>query len=322
MSVVKTNETARQLYERIRDGVLTFDVYTLCIMLVYCILAVVYYPYVTGASVIILQNLMISVAIAALILVWSISGNRLLELMRRLYVIPVIYLMYDQVHSFVRVVHPRDYDDLLIAADRVIFGGDPTHLLASISSPILTEYLQICYMLFYLLPILHAVELWKTGDLERLDQFIRAMTFCYFISYLAYFIMPAVGPRFTLHSYENVDNDLPGLILTPVLRSFVDVGGGIPIGVTDPVSVVNRDCMPSGHTWLTLVNIIMAFRFGSRSRWIFLVIGGSLIFATVYLRYHYVVDILAGVLLALITLPLEPYANGLVNRLIRRLRCG
>ena len=69
MSVVKTNETARQLYERIRDGVLTFDVYTLCIMLVYCILAVVYYPYVTGASVIILQNLMISVAIAALILV-------------------------------------------------------------------------------------------------------------------------------------------------------------------------------------------------------------------------------------------------------------
>ncbi len=322
MSVIKSNESARQLFERVRDGLISFDVYTLCIMVVYSILAIVFYPYVTSASAIILQDLMISTAIAALILVWSVSGHRLLELMRRLYVIPVIYLMYDQVHSFVKVVHPKDYDDLLIAADRVIFGGDPTHILSHMSTPIVTEYLQLCYVLFYLLPVLHAVELWKTGNLERLDRFIRAMTFCYFISYLAYFVMPAVGPRFTLHTFENIDKDLPGLILTPALRGFVDVGGGIPIGTTDPVSVVNRDCMPSGHTWLTLVNIIMAFQFKTRSRWIFLVIGGSLIFSTVYLRYHYVVDVLVGALLAVITLPLEPYANTLVNRLLRRLKCG
>jgi len=320
MSGVKTTESARQLYERVRDGLISFDVYTLGIMIVYSVLAVLFYPYVTTSSVIILQNLMISTAIAALILVWSISGHRLFELMRRLYVIPVIYLMYNQVHSFVRVVHPRDYDEFLIAVDRAIFGGDPTHILSSMATPLLTEYLQLCYVLFYLLPILHAVELWKTGNLERLDCFIRAMTFCYFISYLLYFVMPAVGPRFTLHAYQDVGKDLPGLILTPALRGFVDVGGGIPIGATDPVSVVNRDCMPSGHTWLTLVNIIMAFRFKSKSRWIFLVIGGSLIFSTVYLRYHYVVDIIVGTVFALVTLPLEPYANTLVSRLIRRLR--
>lgn len=319
-SALRSNETARQLYERVTDGLLTFDVYAVCIMLVYSIMAVVYFPYVSSASALMLQNVMISIAISALIIVWSISGHRLFELMRRLYVIPVVYLMYDQVHSFVRVVHPTDFDELLIAADRAMFGADPTHLLASISNPVLTEYLQVCYVLFYLLPILHAVDLWKAGNLDRLDRFIRAMTFCYFISYLAYFIMPAVGPRFTLHAYGDVSNDLPGLLLTPALRNFVDVGGGIPIGVIDPVAVVNRDCMPSGHTWLTLVNIIMAFRFGSKSRWIFLVIGGSLIFSTVYLRYHYVVDVLAGALLALITLPLEPYVNGLVNRLLRRLR--
>lgn len=322
MSTTTTNESARQLFERIRDGLISFDVYTFCIMIAYSVLAIVFYPYVTSASAIVLQNLMISTAIAALILVWSISGHRLLELMRRLYVIPVIYLMYTQVHSFVRVVHPRDYDDILIAADRALFGGDPTHILSSMSNPILTEYLQLCYVLFYLLPVLHAVELWKTGNLERLDRFIRAMTFCYFISYLAYFIMPAVGPRFSLHSYDSVGKDLPGLLLTPALRGFVDVGGGIPIGAVDPIAVVNRDCMPSGHTWLTLVNIIMAFRFKTRSRWIFLVIGGSLIFSTVYLRYHYVVDVLVGAVLALVTLPLEPYVNDLVNRLIRRLRCG
>lgn len=319
---LKSNEPARQVYERIRDGLTTFDVYTFCIMAVYSILALVYYPYVTGAAVIILQNLMISTAIAALILVWSVSGNRLFELLRRLYVIPVIYLMYGQVHAFVKVVHPKDFDSLLIAADRAIFGGDPTHILAGISTPLLTEYLQLCYVIFYLLPIFHAMELWKTGDIQRLDLFIRAMTFCYFISYLAYFIMPAIGPRFTLHNYDNIDKDLPGLVLTPVLRGFVDVGGGIPIGALDPVSVVNRDCMPSGHTWLTLVNIIMAFRFGSKSRWMFLIIGGSLIFSTVYLRYHYVVDIIVGALLAILIMPLEPYVHRLVMRLMRQTRCG
>ena len=53
------------------------------------------------------------------------------------------------------------------------------------------------------------------------------------------------------------------------------------------------------------MNMILAFRFRSKLRWVFLIMGCSLIFSTVYLRYHYVVDVIAGIALALVALGLE-----------------
>lgn len=308
------NEVVRSLLGKMRANVIAYDVYVVIVMAVYCILAIVYYPSVPGALAVLQQDIIITIAIVALVLVWTITEHGLFGMLRRFYVIPVIYLMYDQVHVFVRAVHPVDYDDLLIEADRWLFGTDPTVWLAQWSFPALTEYLQVCYFLFYLLPIMHAVELWRRHDMDRLDTFARAMTFCYFISYLAYFVMPAIGPRFTIHDFSLINTDLPGLLFTPVLRDLIDVGGGIGRGVVDPALVVNRDCMPSGHTWLTLVNIILGFRFRSKFRWVFFLIGGSLIFSTVYLRYHYVVDLIVGALLAVVTLRLEPSANAAIRK--------
>jgi len=68
----------------------------------------------------------------------------------------------------------------------------------------------------------------------------------------------------------------------------------------NPYDVVNRDCMPSGHTMLSLLGILMSWRFRSRWRW-FITIGGiSVIISTIYLRYHYAVDLIAGASLAVI----------------------
>lgn len=149
--------------------------------------------------------------------------------------------------------------------------------------------------------------------MKRLDVFTRGIAFCYFISYVAYFIMPAIGPRFTLHEFNSINTELPGVFLTPWIRELIDVGGGIARGITDPQVVVNRDCMPSGHTMMTMVNIYFGLRNRSRFRYVFLLIGGSLIISTVYLRYHYAVDVIVGVLMAAIFLPLEPKVNKLIK---------
>ena len=54
----------------------------------------------------------------------------------------------------VKPIRIHDFDDWFIAADRWLFGADPTHILAQFSNPILTEVLQIIYGMFYLLPII------------------------------------------------------------------------------------------------------------------------------------------------------------------------
>lgn len=299
----------RTISERIAASVNSMDVYTFVVMTIFCLLSVIYYPYIPNAANVLVLDVFIASAIGAVVILHAMTEVKLFAMLRRFYIIPVIYLMYDQVHVFVQTVHPIDYDDWLIAADRALFGVDPTVWLSKFSFPVLTEYLQICYFLFYLMPIMQAIELWRRGDLDRLDTFARGMAFCYFISYLAYFALPAIGPRFTLHEFSALNTDLPGVVITPLLRDLINIGGGIAIGTADPALVVNRDCMPSGHTMLTLVNIILGFRNRSQFRWVFLVIGGSLIISTVYLRYHYVVDVMVGAVLATMTLPLEPVVN-------------
>lgn len=309
--------SVQSLVRVIGANLLAYDVYAFAIMTVYSLLAVAYYPYVQNAASLILQNVLIATTIVALILLTTLSSAPIFDVLRRFYIIPVIYLMYGQVHLLVPAVHPVDYDSLLIQADRILTGGiDPTVWLAQYTWPLLTEFLQICYFLFYMLPIMQAVELYRRGDIEALTRFARAMAFCYFVSYLAYFAMPAIGPRFTLHDFHRLNEELPGVFITEWLRDIVNAGGGVAIGTAHPEIVVNRDCMPSGHTMLTLVNIMMGFRNHSRLRWVFVVIGGSLIVATVYLRYHYVVDLLIGALFAVVFLALEPYCNRfIINRL-------
>ncbi len=291
---------------RLREILNMADLSLLAVLIIYTTLALVFYSHVPKASANILLNAVIALLIIALAIGDRLHGGTIFRIARRYYPIPIIYLMYQQVHAYVPVVHPVLYDDVLISWDRAIFGLNPTQWLQQFSHPMLTEYLQLAYTVFYFLPVLHGIELTMKGDYKRLTTFVYFMTFGFLISYLMYFLMPAIGPRFTLHNFLATDQDLPGLFLTETFREFINAGGSAPAGIPDPASVVNRDCMPSGHTMMTLMNILLAFRYHSRLRWFFAVVGGSLIFSTIYLRYHYVVDVIAGVICALVVLYFAP----------------
>jgi membrane-associated phospholipid phosphatase len=63
----------------------------------------------------------------------------------------------------------------------------------------------------------------------------------------------------------------------------------------NPVDFVQRDVFPSGHTQLSLVAVYCAFHYCVAARWTLAILVSLLIIGTVYLRYHYVIDIVAGV---------------------------
>jgi membrane-associated phospholipid phosphatase len=215
------------------------------------------------------------------------------------YVAPLVYLAFREVHLLIpALTGGRDYDALLIAADRALFGMDPTVWLAGHAHPLITEVLQIAYTSFYLLFFILGVEFHRRGETAVLEFFLFTAVYGFFLSYLGYFLLPAVGPRFMLHEYGAIDRELPGLLLTPVLRWFVDAGGGVPLGAS-PAEVLARaprDVFPSGHTMMTLVVMVVAVRHRAATRLLLVAVGTLLIAATVYLRYHYVVDLLAGAL--------------------------
>jgi membrane-associated phospholipid phosphatase len=74
----------------------------------------------------------------------------------------------------------------------------------------------------------------------------------------------------------------------------------------DRLESVHYDCFPSGHTELTILAWWSTRPFGPRLFWLSFAYTLSIIFATVYLRYHYTVDLLAGVVVAAILLAATP----------------
>jgi membrane-associated phospholipid phosphatase len=210
------------------------------------------------------------------------------------YIVPVILLTFKQLYFMVKPIRVYDYDYLFIEIDRWVFGTDPTHLLHQIANPVLTELLQVVYGSFYLLPILLGLFLVRKKRYVAMDFAVFVLIYGFYLSYLGYFLLPGIGPRFTLHDFTTINEQLPGLFLTNFLRELVNAGESIPSGTLNPAEVVQRDIFPSGHTMMTLIVMYLSVRLKSRSRYFFVPVGTLLIFSTVYLWYHYVIDLIGG----------------------------
>ncbi|MDP4235671.1 MAG: phosphatase PAP2 family protein [Bacteroidota bacterium] len=279
-----------------------------------------------------------SILLSAIVIVNFIrtkSDSKFVRGLHTFYIIPVVLLVFKTVEKLSFSIHGRDYDNILMAIDRGFFGANPTVWLYEHIPvmPLFVEIMQICYFSYYFLPIILAVELFirrrhdHTEDryTDELEQLRFIMIYGLLTSYLGYFSMPGIGPRFTIHDFWGITKELPGIYFTEPIRWFINLAENIRVGMTNAQAahVVTRDVFPSGHTELALLSMILAFRFNARARWVILFLGTGLIFSTVYLRYHYVIDVLGGTLLALITLwsapPLMRYFMGLKRKIGRYL---
>jgi membrane-associated phospholipid phosphatase len=217
------------------------------------------------------------------------------------YLIPTILFIYTQASSLSFPLHGRDYDSVLIAIDRFVFGTDPTHWLFQFAHPVITEILQAAYSSYYLFFIFLFYELYKRKMIAEFEEGSLLVVYGFYLSYLGYLLVPAVGPRFTLYDFHSLNSDLPGLWLTPFLRDIINSGGGVG-STANPLLHVHRDAFPSGHTQLTLTAIYIAFKNHTTIRWGLLFVGSLLIISTLYMRYHYAVDVFSGVIFFFITI--------------------
>ncbi|MEJ5376326.1 MAG: phosphatase PAP2 family protein [bacterium] len=199
-----------------------------------------------------------------------------------------IPLAFRELHYLVHPINPKDLDGLFVEWDFALFGVHPTVWLEQYMHPLLTEYLQIIYTTFYFLPILLGLLLWRSRNWEGFQAAMVGVVSAFYISYLGYFAFPALGPRFEIAHLQS--RALEGLWLTNWIRESLD-----------RLELLQRDAFPSGHVGISLLVLYYVWRYCRRAFPAYLVVVTSLVFSTVYLRYHYVVDVMAGVLLALVS---------------------
>jgi membrane-associated phospholipid phosphatase len=220
-------------------------------------------------------------------------ANRAARLIHYWYPLPYVSYCYKEMGILIPSLGRPNADAALAHIDFAFWGANPTVWLERFNSPLLAEALEIIYAGFVPAILLVAFLLWLKQSFREFRYYAFLIALGFLLSYAGYFLVPARGPRFFLRHLQTYE--LHGAWLFHWLSSTLD-----------HIESAQWDCFPSGHTEMT----ILAW-WGSRAvsstlfRVMFAYTGG-VIFATVYLRYHYTVDVLAGAILASILILTVP----------------
>ncbi|MCX7877025.1 MAG: phosphatase PAP2 family protein [Ignavibacteria bacterium] len=229
------------------------------------------------------------------------KSNIIVKLIRYWYGIFLILYIFKQVYFIIFSLKPPDWDHLFIKMDYWIFGLNPTEWIYRFQNPFLTEFLQIVYIYYYPMILVFGLQLYLPGRYGEFKFTLFVLFFSFYISYLLYMVFPAIGPRFHLHNFYSISTELPGLFLTEPIRDFINFGESIPPGVLNPDYYVQRDAMPSLHVISAFLILWLSGKFRMKSFYFYLPYFIFMVIATVYLRYHYIVDIFGGLVVCWIT---------------------
>ena len=210
-----------------------------------------------------------------------------------------IVLIYESLGNLIQYLQP-DIDPWLTQIDFFIFGIQPTLWMEQWIVPWFTDIMSLAYFSYYFIPVVLMVVLYLKDRMAEFDRSFFVLAFGYYISFIGYILFPAIGPRYALTHLYTIP--LEGSFLTDFVRDTLNA-----------LEHNKRDCMPSGHTQIVLIALVLAHRYAKSLFYIFLPIICALILSTVYLRYHYVIDIFAGVALAIGCVMIGPRLFGWWN---------
>jgi membrane-associated phospholipid phosphatase len=200
---------------------------------------------------------------------------------------PLIFLFFfEEIGLTVHAIFPGWFDEYLINADYAVFGVHPTVWIEGFSNYWLNEYMQLAYTSYFLLTVGLGAYLWIRGRREDFAVFIASTCAAYYLCYVIFVLFPIESPHHTLRHLQSVE--LSGGPFTAFINLIEKHGR------------VHGGAFPSAHVAGSVVTLISAWRFARRAGYWLTPLVLSVCVATVYGRYHYVMDVFAGILMAVI----------------------
>ena len=194
-------------------------------------------------------------------------------------------IAYFTLGTVIPVFHPGKEDAWLQQLDASIIGGNASLWLQRVTHPLFTDFLSACYLFFFPGLILSWFHYFRR-ELPVLRGFIIGQFTVYGLGFLGYSFVPALGPYLDPLMAPQFDVPLTGGWITHFNDHIVRSGSN------------KVDVFPSLHCGITAFILFFHRRHApARFRWVLLPTVGLWI-ATLYLRYHYFVDVIAGFILA------------------------
>jgi membrane-associated phospholipid phosphatase len=235
-----------------------------------------------------LYRIVFTVALFLIMFVSEKSSRKFMGFVR--YVFPFALITYWYPETY-RLGYNLDYDlpKSIIAPnldgffdnlDRAIFGCSPAmEFSKAFPQAIVSEIMYFGYFAYYFIFLMTFIYFYYHKPVMA----EKAMFYClfsFFVFYIIFTLIPVAGPQFY---YSYPDNQVPdGYIFSQMMRSIQDMGEK-PTGA-----------FPSSHVGLTIVAMILLYEHARKYFYAILPVAIVLVASTVYIKAHYMIDVIAA----------------------------
>ncbi len=241
-----------------------------------------------------------------------------LEVLRYFYPVLLYVAFYRETGLLNHMFFTGYLDPFFIRLDHTVFGGQPfLQFMAALPYLPVSEVFYAAYFSYYIMIVGVGLALFVRRK-EEYFHYISVVSFVFYVCYLLYIILPVMGPRifFGEAPAYHLPADLQALAARYPYPEAVQSGLFFWImKVIYQIFEAPGAAFPSSHAAVAVVTLFFTYRYLHPIRAIHTIAVILLCLATVYCRYHYAIDIVAGVLTAAILTPLG-------NRLYFRFRQG
>lgn len=223
-------------------------------------------------------------ALGAATVLLARARNGPLGALRDWFPVVVVLGVFLVLEPLIAGVNPRRWDAFFAAWDARWLGPVvPAWRGAFGRLPPVVDAGYLAYVSYYLLPIVVALLARRRGP-DAFERTVFAILLAFYASYAGYFLFPTAGPRLAPADEARL---LGGGAISDLVRAFLHVA-----------EKTRLDAFPSGHTTVALVGAAAGARLAPRAAAAFLAWAIAIVFSTVFIHVHYVVDVLAGAALA------------------------
>jgi len=230
----------------------------------------------------------IGVAAFLLLLSWTAARwpSKALVAVRHWYPQAFFSFCFEELHYLVHLIFPGWFDRWLIAFDYRLVSVHPTVWLEQFANPALNDFMQMAYVsYFFYLTILGGL-LYASHERRAFWAVMTSTLVAYTIGYIIALLFPIESPYHSLAALQHVE--LKGGFFTSL------------IGFIESFGRVHGAAFPSAHVSGSCVAVLGAWRYRRRLFWVFLPFFLCMMVSTVYGRYHYIADVLGGLVVGAI----------------------
>jgi membrane-associated phospholipid phosphatase len=247
------------------------------------VLIAVGYKNVTHPVAFVVAHAMIAVAIVALaIAALRHPQSKFLRFARHGYPLPLYIGLFEELNYLVHAIFPGWLDPWFIAFDHALTGVHPSVWLSQFANPALNDFMQFAYMTYFLYLVILPAMLFVQKEHRAFWAVMVSTAIAHYTVYFIAVVLPVESPYYSLAALQHVP--LTGGFSTHL------------IGLVERFGRVRGAAFPSAHVAGSLVAILASWRYRRWLFWICLPLFLCMCVATVYGRYHYVADVLGGLL--------------------------